>query len=113
MRQPEAVRRGKTIAILLLVIFAPVVILSITLGFLLVAEGLVLSELSLLEILELYLLDLALFVGAAYLLYRLTLLSVERRLPEAADDPDRTDDRGIASDGEREARESPPNGRDR
>jgi hypothetical protein len=72
----------------LLVLFAPIVILVITLGFLRIAEGLVVGELSPLEILELYVTELVLFSVVAYGLYRASMTAVEGRVD------DRRDDRG-------------------
>jgi|SRR6056297_1089447 len=73
------------LAIGVLVVVAPVAILLITLGFLVLAEDLVLGRITLIEFLELYLLDLGLFVAFAYGLYRLTLALVERQLPNPPD----------------------------
>lgn len=63
-----------------LVFLFPLVILLVTLAFLVYTEDLVLGRVTLLEFLELYLLELALFGIFSYALYRLTLRLVERQL---------------------------------
>jgi len=73
------------LAIGLLVLLGPVLILVITLEVLILFGDLTLREISLVEFLELYIIDLGLFVGLAYGIYRLTLWLVERRLPESVD----------------------------
>lgn len=73
------------LAIGVLVILAPVVILSITLWFLVLSEDLVLGRITLLEFFELYLIDLGLFTAFAYGLYRLMVTLVERQLPASLD----------------------------
>lgn len=77
----------KTVVLVIgvLVLLAPVVILLITLSFLVLAGDLVLGRVTLLEFLELYLIELVLFTGFAYALYRLMLTLVERQLPTSLD----------------------------
>ena len=69
----------------LLVLFGPVLILAFTLGALAFFGEPALSRLTPVEFLELYLIDLALFAGFGYGIYRLTLWLVEDRLPASLD----------------------------
>jgi TRAP-type mannitol/chloroaromatic compound transport system permease small subunit len=71
-------RRIKLVVVGVLLLLVPALILVATLGFLLVAEGLVLGELSLLELLELYVIELLLIAAIAYALYRLLGRSIRR-----------------------------------
>ena len=71
-------RRTKLVVVGVLLLLVPALILVATLGFLLVAEGLVLGELSLLELLELYVIELLLIAAIAYALYRLLGRSIRR-----------------------------------
>ena len=71
-------RRIKLVVVGILLLLVPALILVATLGFLLVAEGLVLGELSLLELLELYVIELLLIAAIAYALYRLLGRSIRR-----------------------------------
>lgn len=73
------------LAIGVLVLLAPALIVLLTISFLTVSGDLVLRNVSLLEFLELYLLDLVLFAAFAYGLYRLTLRFVTHRLPSSLD----------------------------
>jgi hypothetical protein len=66
----------RTIALGLAILFVPALIIVATLEFLILTGDLVLRELSLLQLVELYLIDLVLFAGGAYLLYRLLLYSI-------------------------------------
>ncbi|NLV08709.1 hypothetical protein ACAH01_02510 [Halomicrobium sp. HM KBTZ05] len=66
----------KTIALGLAVLFVPALIIVATLEFLILTGDLVLNELTPLQLVELYLIDLVLFAGGAYLLYRLLLYSI-------------------------------------
>jgi hypothetical protein len=75
-----------------LVILGPALILVITLQALLVFGDL--GEITAVEFLELYLIDLFVFVGFAYGIYRLIVWLVENRLPpsrETGDGRDATD----------------------
>jgi len=69
----------------LFLLFAPALFVVATLEFLILSGDLVLSEISPLEFLELYIIDLALFAGVGYGIYRLTLWVVTNRLPESFD----------------------------
>jgi hypothetical protein len=80
MQRKAPVRRGKLLIVGLLLLFVPVLILVATLGFLLVAEGLVLGELSVVELLELYVVELLLSAAGAYLLFRLLGYSIDSHL---------------------------------
>ncbi|GAA0238940.1 hypothetical protein ACFFQF_28805 [Haladaptatus pallidirubidus] len=77
------ISRSTLVIIGLLVLFIPVILLVIMVGFLSLAQGIVLAELSVVEIIELYLLEVLVFASFAYLLYRLLLTAIEKRLPGA------------------------------
>lgn len=85
MLPEDAQTRLALLAYGVLVILAPVVILTLTLGFLILSGDLVLGRLTPLEFLELYLIELVVFVGFGYGLYRLTLWASEHRLPTLID----------------------------
>jgi hypothetical protein len=74
------------LAIATLVILGPALILVATLQLLVVFGDL--GEVTLVEFLELYLLDLFLFVGLSYGIYRLVVWVVEHRLPAAGETGD-------------------------
>ena len=95
MPQTGPLRRGKLLIVGVLLLFVPVLILVATLAFLLIAEGLVLGELSVVELLELYVIELLLLTGGAYLLFRLLGYSVDSHLLDAPDgDGERAGDDG-------------------
>jgi TRAP-type mannitol/chloroaromatic compound transport system permease small subunit len=96
-------RRIKLVVVGVLLLLVPALILVATLGFLLVAEGLVLGELSLLELLELYVIELLLIAAIAYALYRLLGRSIRRVVLDAERGEDDDTDAGFgAADGGRE-----------
>jgi len=66
----------------LAVLFVPALIILTTLEFLILTGDLVFSDLSVIELLELYLIELVVFAGGAYLLYRLLLAT----MPDTPDD---------------------------
>jgi len=70
----------------LLVLLAPIVLLVLTLGFLVITGDLVLGRVAPLAFLELYVIDLAVLLAVGYGVYRLTLWLVAHRLPESLDD---------------------------
>jgi hypothetical protein len=80
MDRSDSRERLGLIAIGLLVLLGPVLILVLTIEVLILFGDLTLSEISLIEFLELYIIDLIVFVGLAYGIYRLTLWLVENRL---------------------------------
>lgn len=85
----------------LLIVLAPVVFLFLTLGFLTFTGDLVLSQLTLLEFVELYIIELVVVVAFGYGIYRLTLWVAESRLPvllDALDADDDTDNDDTADD---------------
>jgi hypothetical protein len=69
----------------LLVILGPVLILVFTLGALTFFGDLVLGRVTFVELLELYIIELVVFLGLAYSVYRLTLWAVQEPLPAAID----------------------------
>lgn len=83
----------------LLVTLAPALLLALTVGFLVLTGDLVLGRLTPLEFIELYIIDLLLFVGAGYGVYRLTLWTVENRLPASLDALEGRDDEELSNDG--------------
>lgn len=98
MGSRESYHRFVVIAISILVIFTPIVILGLTIGFLLLTEDLRLGRLSLLEYLELYIIDLIVVSAVAYGIYRLTLRLVEDQLPASLDAIDSADEGDEAED---------------
>lgn len=74
-----------------MILFAPALFVVATLEFLILSGDLALSEISLIEFLELYLIDLLLFVVLGYGVYRLTLWLIRDQLPEALDTVDETE----------------------
>lgn len=78
----------------LLVVLAPIVLLVLTLGFLVITGDLVLGRVTPLAFLELYVIDLTVLLVVGYAVYRLTLWLVTERLPasledDEAEEPDR------------------------
>jgi hypothetical protein len=65
----------------LVVLFAPILIMASMLGLLILTGDLVLGRITPIEFLELYVIELVLFVVFAYGIYRLTIWLVEHRLP--------------------------------
>ena len=78
----------------LVVLLAPAVILTLTLVFLSYTGNLVLGRVTLLELFELYLIELLLLAGVSYLLYRLLSRLVVHTLPASMDAVDETEDEG-------------------
>lgn len=81
----------KRIALLvigLVVLFAPALFVLATLEFLILSGNLALSEISVLEFVELYLIDLVLLVLLGYGVYRLTFWLIQDQLPDALDTVD-------------------------
>lgn len=95
---PDSRDRLVLIAIGLLVLLAPALILVVTLGTLVLLGDLAFGQLTPVEFLELYLIDLVLFFVLAYGVYRLTLWLVKRQVPvsleslESREDADSSDD---------------------
>ena len=93
----------KRIALLvigLVVLFAPALFVIATLEFLILSGDLALSEITLVEFLELYLIDLVLFVVLGYGVYRLTFWLIENQLPDALDGVDETETVDATDDAE-------------
>jgi len=67
------------------ILLGPVLILAITLEVLILFGDLRLEQVTPVKFLELYIIDLVLFTGLAYGIYRLTLWLVEHRLPKSLD----------------------------
>lgn len=105
MRVPYIPDRIVVLVILLLVVLAPILIIILTLAFLVLIGDLLLGQLTPLELLELYIIDLVLFAGFAYGLYRLTLTLVKRKLPASMDALERSDAESLARQESRENRE--------
>ncbi|EMA23781.1 hypothetical protein [Haloarcula argentinensis] len=93
----------KRIALLvigLVILFAPALFILATLEFLILTGNLALSEVSLLEIVELYLIDLVLFVLLGYGVYRLTFWLIKDRLPDTLDTVDAAEAAGATDEAE-------------
>lgn len=85
MRPTDSREHLALLAMGVVILLGPVLILAITLEVLILFGDLRLSQLTLVEFLELYLIDLLLFSGLAYGIYRLTLWIVEHQLPKSLD----------------------------
>lgn len=83
MPSSDARHRLVLVATALLVILGPVLIIFATLSMLSLFGDLVFSRVSFVEFLELYIVDLILFGGFAFLLYQLMLYLMEDQLPTA------------------------------
>jgi len=84
----------KRIALLvigLVILFAPALFVVATLEFLILSGDLALNEITLLEFLELYLIDLVLFVVLGYGVYRVTFWLIQNQLPDTLDTIDDTE----------------------
>lgn len=85
MLPPDSREHLVLLGIGLFLLLGPVLILVLTLGALVLFGDLALGRITPVEFLELYILDLILFVVFAYGVYRLTLWMVEHRVPAALD----------------------------
>jgi hypothetical protein len=85
MLSPDSRDRLFLLIVGLFVLLAPVLIIVLTLGALVLFADLALGRITPVELLELYILDLVLFVVLAYGVYRLTLWMVEHRVPAYLD----------------------------
>jgi len=91
-----------------LLLLAPVVVLSVTLGFLVLSGDLLLGRLSPLEFLELYLIELLVFLTFGYGLYRLTVWTAEPKVPTLLDELESSADAEPRTDDETEPGERGP-----
>jgi len=82
----------------LFVLVGPVLVLASTLGVLVLFGDLALGRVTPIEFLELYVLEVLLFAGFGYGVYRLTLWMVQRQVPRVLDAIER-DDAGAPDDG--------------
>lgn len=101
MERSDLTDRLVVLAIGLLIVLGPVVLLVLTLGFLMLTGDLLVNQVTPIEFLELYVIDLLLFSVFGYGFYRLTLTMVERHLPtslDALDEEDAERDATEASD---------------
>lgn len=85
MRVPGVPDRLVVLFIGVSVLFFPIILLTLTLGFLVFVGDLSFARLSPLELLELYVLELAASAAFAYGLYRLTRRFVTHTLPASLD----------------------------
>lgn len=85
MMSPGSRDRLVLLATGLLVLLGPVLILVLTLGALVFFGDLALGQVTPVELLELYVIELVLFIGFAYGIYRLTLYLVVHRAPASLD----------------------------
>ena len=93
-------KRVALLVIGLVVLFAPALFVLATLEFLILSGNLALNEISLLEFVELYLIDLVLFVLLGYGVYRLTFWLIQDQLPDALDTVDGTGAAGATDETE-------------
>ncbi|AAV45100.1 hypothetical protein BDK61_3174 [Haloarcula quadrata] len=93
-------KRVALLVIGLVVLFAPALFVLATLEFLILSGNLALNEISLLEFVELYLIDLVLFVLLGYGVYRLTFWLIQDQLPDALDTVDGTEAAGATDETE-------------
>jgi hypothetical protein len=84
-------KRLALLVIGLVILFAPALFVVATLEFLILSGDLALSDISLVEFLELYLIDLVLFVALGYGVYRVTFWLIETRLPDALETVDESE----------------------
>lgn len=89
MPPTDRLDRGKLLVLAVVLLFAPLVVLGVTMAVLMMTHSLVFGNLSALALVELYLLDLVLLAGFAYVLYRLLFAWVDERY--VPDDLDRTE----------------------
>lgn len=85
MSESDAVNRLVVLAIGILVLLTPALLLATVFWFLTFTGDLVLREVTLLEFVELYLIELVLIAAVTYSLYRLVLWLAEHKLPDALD----------------------------
>lgn len=85
MKPTDSRERLVLFAIGLLILLGPVLILAVTLEILILFGDLELSQITLVEFIELYIIDLVLFSGLAYGIYRLILWLIEHQLPKSID----------------------------
>ena len=83
MSLTEQFGRLRVIVGLVILLFLPVLFVGLTISFLSFSEALVLAELSTVELIELYVIDLALFAAAVYVLYRLMRRLLAAELDDA------------------------------
>lgn len=69
----------------LAILLMPAVFLLLTLEALILFGDIELADLTLVQLVELYLLDLAVLLAFAYAVYRVTLYAVEEQLPKTLD----------------------------
>jgi hypothetical protein len=98
MLSSDSQTRLSLLIIGLLVIFAPAFFVLLTLEFLILSGDLLLSDITPLALLELYILDLVFLVVFAYAVYRVTSWSFEHRLPSLLDALESTEDDSDADD---------------
>ncbi|MFA1611569.1 hypothetical protein [Halobellus rubicundus] len=85
MKSTDSRERLPLIAIGFLVLFGPAVILVITLEILILFGDLELSQITPVKFIELYIVDLILFTGLGYGIYRSSLWLVKNKLPPSPD----------------------------
>ncbi len=81
--------KGTLAVIGVLLLFAPAVLMVVTLVFLQLVHGLAIGELSPLELVELYLIEVALLAAFAYAIVRILRYSTRHSLPTTLDSLDR------------------------
>lgn len=91
MRSPDIPDRLVVVLIGASVLFLPLVLLGLTLGFLVFVGELVPGRLSLVELLELYVIEVLVLAVFSYGLYRLVRILVVHKLPKSLDSLDEDD----------------------
>ena len=89
MNSPSIPARGKLVVIGVVLLVAPAVLLAVTLLVLVLGRNILLSDLSTIRIVELYVTKLVLFALLGVLLYRFVERTIERQLPAVLDDVER------------------------
>ena len=99
--------RGRLLIVGLTLLIAPAVLLGVTLLILLLGRNILVSNLSLVRIIELYVTKLVLFAILGVLLYRYVERAIEHQLPAAVDDVNRERREREEREPEREEAETP------
>ncbi|EMA51541.1 hypothetical protein [Halococcus thailandensis] len=89
MESPSPSERGRLLAIGFLLLFVPAVFLMVTLLILVIGRNILLNDLTLARIVELYLVKVLLFTVLLFVLYKLLEDVSIRRIPGVLDESDR------------------------
>src|SRR5699024_2725667 len=89
MESPSPTERGRLLAIGFLLLFVPAVFLMVTLLILVIGRNILVNDLTLARIVELYLVKVLLFTVLLFVLYKLLEDVSIRRIPGVLDESDR------------------------